>query len=129
MSKPILQLRHLEVDFRLEDETVSAVADVSLSVAPREIVGIVGESGCGKSTLAMAIIGLLGSQARVRGQIDFDGQDLAKLSEKERHALRGDQLSMIFQDPFTSLDPAYGIGEQVAETIRAHRPVTAAEAR
>ena len=129
MSDPILELRHLEVDFVMEDEIISAVADVSLSVAPREIVGIVGESGCGKSTLAMAIIGLLGGQAQVRGQIEFDGQDLVQLSEKKRHALRGDRLSMIFQDPLTSLDPAYGIGEQVAETIRAHRAVTSAEAR
>jgi peptide/nickel transport system ATP-binding protein len=129
MSDSILELQHLEVDFPIEDGLVSAVADVSLSVAPREIVGIVGESGCGKSTLAMAIIGLLGSQTLVRGRIDFDGRDLLSLSEKERHALRGDRLSMVFQDPLTSLDPTYGIGEQVAETIRAHRSVTAAEAR
>lgn len=129
MNDPILELQHVAVDFPIEDGMVSAVADVSLSVRPREIVGIVGESGCGKSTLAMAIIGLLGSRALVRGRIDFAGQDLLRLSEKERHALRGDRLSMIFQDPLTSLDPAYGIGEQVAETIRAHRSVTSAEAR
>ena len=129
MSGPVLDLRHLSVDFRLEEDDVSAVADVSFSVASREIVGIVGESGCGKSTLALAIIGLLGSQARVGGQVIFDGQDLLALSEKARHALRGDRLSMIFQDPLTSLDPAYGIGEQVAEAIRAHRSVTAAQAR
>ena len=129
MSPPILALERVEVDYLLEDDVVSAVSDVSLSVAPGEIVGIVGESGCGKSTLALAIMGLLGSRARVRGRIDFDGQDLVSLSEKQLRMLRGDRLAMVFQDPLTSLDPAYGVGEQVAEAIRAHRDVTTAEAR
>jgi oligopeptide/dipeptide ABC transporter ATP-binding protein len=98
-------------------------------VRPREILGVVGESGCGKSTLAMATMGLLGSRARVRGRIMFEGRDLVGLPEKERRKLRGDRMAMVFQDALTSLDPTYGIGEQVAEAIRAHRDVTEREAR
>jgi peptide/nickel transport system ATP-binding protein len=129
MSETVLDLQQVQVEFQLDDDSVSAVAGVTLAVAAREIVGIVGESGCGKSTLALAIIGLLGSRAQVRGRIVFDGRDLVGLPEKERRLLRGNRLSMIFQDPLTSLDPAYGIGEQVAEAIRAHRTVTQAQAR
>jgi oligopeptide/dipeptide ABC transporter ATP-binding protein len=129
MTRPILSLEHVAVDFHLEDDIVSAVADVSLSVQPREIVGIVGESGCGKSTLAMATMGLLGSQANVTGRIVFEDRDLVALAEKERRRLRGDRMAMIFQDPLTSLDPTYGVGEQVAEAIRAHRDVTKAQAK
>ena len=81
MSTPILELHHVVVDFVLADSTVSAVSDVSLAVAPGEILGIVGESGCGKSTLALAIMGLLGSRARVRGAIEFEGRDLVGLAE------------------------------------------------
>jgi len=125
----VLELERVAVDFALDGETVSAVADVSLGVSRGEIVGIVGESGCGKSTLALAIMGLLGGQARVGGRIVFEGQELLSLAENERRLLRGGRLSMIFQDPLTSLDPAYGIGEQVAEAIRAHQPLSRAQAR
>jgi oligopeptide/dipeptide ABC transporter ATP-binding protein len=125
---PVLELRNVHVDFGLEDGSVSAVSDVSLSVGRGEIVGIVGESGCGKSTLALAIMGLLGRTATVRGEMAFQGADLQGLSASERRALRGDRMSMIFQDPLTSLDPAFSIGDQVAETIRAHRPVSHDEA-
>jgi oligopeptide/dipeptide ABC transporter ATP-binding protein len=129
VDAPVLAVQHLEVDFVLAESTVSAVSDVSLSVAAGEILGIVGESGCGKSTLAMAIMGLLGSRARVRGAIEFEGRDLVGLAEKDRHALRGDRMSMVFQDPMTSLDPLYGIGSQVMETIQAHREISDDEAR
>ena len=129
MSDPILTLEHVSVDFQMQDHVVSAVSDVSLAVRPREIVGIVGESGCGKSTLAMATMGLLGSQARVRGNVVFEGRDLVALSDEERRALRGDRMAMVFQDALTSLDPTYAVGEQVAEAIRAHRDVTKAQAK
>jgi oligopeptide/dipeptide ABC transporter ATP-binding protein len=129
MSEAVLAIRDLHVDFVLDTATVSAVAGVSVSVASHEILGIVGESGCGKSTLAMAIMGLLGGRARVSGRIDFEGRELVSLAERDRRVLRGNRMSMVFQDPMTSLDPLYGIGHQVMETIQAHRDVGEEEAR
>ena len=129
MTDAVLVLSHLSVDFAVEEDRVSAVTDVSLSVARGEIFGLVGESGCGKSTLALAIMGLLPRTARVRGQIAFEGRELIGLGERELRALRGDRISMVFQDPLTSLDPTFGVGEQVAETVEAHRAVTRDQAR
>jgi oligopeptide/dipeptide ABC transporter ATP-binding protein len=126
---PVLELSHVSVDFVGQDDSVSAVCDVSLTVNQGEIFGLVGESGCGKSTLALAIMGLLPGKARVRGQVTFEGRDLIGLGQQELRALRGDRISMVFQDPMTSLDPTFGVGEQVAETIRAHRDVSRDEAR
>jgi oligopeptide/dipeptide ABC transporter ATP-binding protein len=125
----VLTLRHLSVEFALEDDRVSAVSDVSLSIARGEIFGLVGESGCGKSTLALAIMGLLPRSARVRGHISFEGRELIGLRERDLRALRGDRMSMVFQDPLTSLDPTFGVGDQVAEAIEAHRDVRHAQAR
>ncbi|MBF6605649.1 MAG: ABC transporter ATP-binding protein [Chloroflexi bacterium] len=125
----VLVLRRVGVEFRVEDDRISAVADVSLRINRGEIFGLVGESGCGKSTLALAIMGLLPSTAAVKGQITFLGRDLVGLGERELRALRGDRMSMIFQDPLTALDPTYGIGDQVAETIRAHRRTDRSGAR
>ena len=129
VTDAVLVLSHLSVDFAVEEDRVSAVTDVSLSVARGEIFGLVGESGCGKSTLALAIMGLLPRTARVRGQIAFEGRELIGLGERELRALRGDRISMVFQDPLTSLDPTFGVGEQVAETVEAHRAVTRDQAR
>ncbi len=129
MSDRVLDIQGLGVAFTVEDDVVSAVTDVSLTVDHGEIVGVVGESGCGKSTLAMAVMGLLGRTARVTGRVELLGRDLAALTPEERRQVRGDRMSMIFQDPLTSLDPAYGIGDQVAETILAHRSVSPGEAR
>ena len=125
----VLLLDRVGVEFRVEDDRISAVTDVSLRIVQGEIFGLVGESGCGKSTLALAIMGLLPSTATVTGRIAFQGRDLIGLGEKEFRALRGDRMSMVFQDPLTSLDPTYGIGDQVAETIRAHRDVGRPAAR
>ncbi len=121
----VLRLDHVFVRFG----AVSAVNDVSLEVAEGEIFALVGESGCGKTTLAMSIMGLLPASASLRGAIEFLGRDLTALDEGERAALRGDRISMVFQDPGSALDPAFSIGEQIAETIRAHRPVGAREAK
>ena len=129
MTDTILDLRHVSVDFTVDDGRVSALSDVSLEVGRSEIVGIVGESGSGKSTLALAIMGLLGGTARVSGSIAFEGRDLSAETQARRRALRGDRMSMVFQDPTTSLDPSFSVGSQVAETIRAHRPVSAVAAR
>jgi peptide/nickel transport system ATP-binding protein len=125
----LLRLEHVDVGFAAEDGRVSAVSDVSLSVSEGEIFGLVGESGCGKTTLAMALMGLLPATAHVTGSVRFQGVELVGLPPDELRRLRGDRISMIFQDPMTSLDPTFPIGEQVAETITAHRDVDKARAR
>jgi len=129
MSDAILTLEHVDVGFDTDDGTVSAVSDVSLSVAAGEIFGLVGESGCGKTTLAMATMGLLPPSATVSGSVRFQGRELVGLAPEDLRRLRGDRISMVFQDPMTSLDPAFPIGEQIAETITAHRDVQRAQAR
>ena len=103
---------------------MSAVDGVTLDLQPGRIFGLVGESGCGKSTLANAVMGLLPSQAHARGSALLDGEEVMGIPEERLRQLRGDRMSMIFQDPATSLDPTFSVGEQVAETIRAHRAVS-----
>jgi peptide/nickel transport system ATP-binding protein len=129
VTDDLLVLEHVEVGFATDDGQVSAVSDVSLSVSEGEIFGLVGESGCGKTTLAMATMGLLPASATVRGSVRFQGRDLVALPPEELRLLRGDRISMVFQDPMTSLDPAFPVGEQVAETITAHQDVDKREAR
>jgi ABC-type microcin C transport system duplicated ATPase subunit YejF len=129
VSDDLLDLEHVDVGFAIDDGQVSAVSDVSLSVARGEIFGLVGESGCGKTTLAMALMGLLPATANVSGSVRFQGMELVGLAAEEFRRLRGDRISMVFQDPMTSLDPTFPIGEQVAETITAHRDVGKARAR
>jgi oligopeptide/dipeptide ABC transporter ATP-binding protein len=121
----VLRLDHVSVLYG----RVSAVSDVSLAVDEGEIFALVGESGCGKTTLAMSIMGLLPRAAAVAGTIEFLGRDLTALGEEERAALRGDRISMVFQDPASALDPAFSVGEQIAETIRAHKRVGLREAK
>ena len=129
MSDAILTLEHVDVGFDTDDGSVSAVSDVSLSVAAGEIFGLVGESGCGKTTLAMATMGLLPVSATVSGSVRFQGRELVGLPPEDLRRLRGDRISMVFQDPMTSLDPAFPIGEQIAETITAHSDVQRSHAR
>jgi peptide/nickel transport system ATP-binding protein len=121
----VLRLREVSVRFG----PLSAVSDVTLDVAEGEIFALVGESGCGKTTLALSIMGLLPRSASLSGAIELLGRDLTTLTDDERTALRGDRVSMVFQDPGAALDPAFAVGEQVAETIRAHRRVGNREAR
>src|SRR5262245_14779235 len=127
----ILSLSNLGVSFRARDgmQPSPAVASVSLALEPGEIFGIVGESGSGKSTLANAVMGLLPASAAVRGSILLSGREIVGLGEDALRQIRGDEASMIFQDPSASLDPTWPVGDQIAETIRAHRNVSAAEAR
>ena len=125
----LLEIQHVRVGYRSGTDDVSAVSDVSLQIAEGEIFGLVGESGCGKTTLALALMGLLPGSAEVHGAIRFQGRDLAGLDDDEMRALRGDRISMVFQDPMTSLDPCFSIGSQVAETIRAHRSTDRRAAR
>ena len=125
----LLEIDHVDVDFQVRSSDVSAVSDVSLEIAEGEIFGLVGESGCGKTTLALALLGLLPISADVRGAIRFQGRDIVGLPDAQMRTLRGDRISMVFQDPMTSLDPCFSVGSQVAETIRAHRPTDRRAAR
>jgi peptide/nickel transport system ATP-binding protein len=125
----LLTLEHVDVGFSTDGGRVSAVSDVSLSVAEGEVFGLVGESGCGKTTLAMALMGLLPATATATGSVRFQGRELFAMPPEELRKLRGDRISMMFQDPMTSLDPTFPVGEQVAETITAHRDVDARGAR
>jgi len=125
----LLELRDLRVHFASAAGTVSALDGVTLDVRPGEVLGLVGESGCGKSTLANAVMGLLPPGATVEGGIAFDGADLAALDAEGHRRLRGDRMAMIVQDPLSALDPAWAIGPQIAEAIRAHRTVTRAQAK
>ena len=127
----ILTLSNVGVSFRSRAavQPAPAVASVSLALEPGEIFGIVGESGSGKSTLANAVMGLLPASAAVSGSILLNGRELVGLGDDALRQIRGDEVSMIFQDPSASLDPTWPVGDQIAETIRAHRDVSAAEAR
>ena len=129
MSTPILEFDQVTVDYLARGSVVSAVQTVSLQVRAGETFGLVGESGCGKTTLSMAVMGLLPPAARVRGEIRFRGKDLLAADDADRRRMRGNELSIVFQDPATSLDPTFGVGEQVAETLRAHRDISRRQAR
>ena len=115
-SENVLEVRDLTVGYRTPRGRVRALRNVNLDIPRGKVVGIVGESGCGKSTLLGAIIGLLDANAEVEsGSIRFDGRDLLRLPEKDMRALRGDRVSMIFQDPMTTLNPVLSIGTQMTD--------------
>ncbi len=123
MAAPLLQVKHLTTTFRTEGGVVTAVDDVSFDVAAGETLAIVGESGSGKSVTAMSILRLIPTPpGRIDGgEIIFDGQDLLRSSEREMQAVRGNRISMVFQDSMSSLNPSLAVGKQVAEPIRLHR--------
>jgi len=114
----VLSIQGLEVAFNRGGRWVPVVTGVDLAVAPGQTLGLVGESGCGKSMTGLSIMRLLPRGARVSGRILLDGVDLATLREKEMGDVRGDQVAMVFQDPMTSLDPAFKVGAQIAEVVR-----------
>ena len=116
----LLDVQNLTVDFATAQGNVRAVRDVSFNIAPREVLGLVGESGSGKSVSSLAILRLLPPQARVSGQILFDGHHVLSLDDERMRALRGAGISMIFQEPMTALNPVMRIGDQVAEAVMAH---------
>ncbi|MEW1668996.1 ATP-binding cassette domain-containing protein [Streptomyces albidoflavus] len=130
-ARPLLEIDHLSVDFRLESSVVHAVQDVSLHVHAGETLAVVGESGSGKSATALSVLRLNPSPPCVYtgGQIRFDGRDLLTLSEKELGRVRGRDIAMVFQDPMTCLDPLQRVGTQVAEVLRLHTGHSRAEAR
>jgi oligopeptide transport system ATP-binding protein len=126
---PILEIRDLSVRFATPDGDIAAVNDFSLSVRPGECIGVVGESGAGKSQSFLAVMGLLAGNATVAGSAMFEGRDLLRSSRAELDRVRGSRISMIFQDPMTSLTPHIRVGEQIAESLIAHRGVTTRAAR
>ena len=116
MSAPVLDIEGLSISYATEAGPLKALRDVDLEVAEGKIIGIVGESGCGKSTLISAIIRLLAPNAQiVQGVVNFKGSDLLGLSNEQMRALRGDEISMVFQDPMTSLNPTLTIGRQMSD--------------
>ena len=128
---PLLALRGLRTSVTAGGETFDVVRGLSLDLHPNEILCLVGESGCGKSITALSIMRLLPTPpVRVRGgYILYAGQDLLSLSSRRMRRLRSDSISMIFQDPLTSLDPVFTVGEVISEVVRAHRSVSRSEAR
>jgi len=130
MNKLLLDVRHLRVEFPTRRGTLLALDDISFSIAPGEILGVVGESGAGKSLTGAAIIGLLEPPGRIAGgEILLDGQRIDNLPYEQMRRIRGRRIGAIFQDPLTSLNPLYTIGRQLIETIQTHLPVSHEEAR
>ncbi|WP_406623112.1 ABC transporter ATP-binding protein [Acidovorax sp. SDU_ACID1] len=126
----LLEVQNLVVEFPGRRGTLRALDDVSFSIAPGEILGVVGESGAGKSLTGASIIGLLEPPGRVAsGRILLEGQRIDNLPHEQMRHIRGRRIGAIFQDPLTSLNPLYTVGQQLVETIRTHLPVSAAEAR
>jgi peptide/nickel transport system ATP-binding protein len=125
----LLEVENLQTHFRTPDGVNRAVDGVSFDVAAGETLAIVGESGCGKSVTAMSILRLIPEPpGKMAGAIRFQGRDLLKLSEAEMQAIRGNEISMIFQEPMTSLNPVLNVGRQIGETLRLHQGLSAREA-
>ena len=126
----LLEVKNLSTHFPTRNGLVRAVDDVSFHLDRGELLGLVGESGCGKSMTALSVMRLIAKPGRiVGGEILFDGKDLLKLSDAEMRQMRGDDIAMIFQDPMTSLNPVYTVGEQIAEALRLHRKLSHKQAR
>ena len=129
--KELLKVKNLETDFFSHEGTVKAVNGISFTINKGETVGIVGESGCGKSVTALSIMRLIPDPPGkiVGGEIYFEGQNLLQLNEKEMRKIRGKKISMIFQEPMTSLDPVFTIGYEIMESIQLHQGLKKEEAR
>jgi len=127
----LLEIDNLHVRFHTEEGTVHALNGINLSIGRNEVIGIIGESGCGKSVTALSVMGLLSTPPAevVRGSIRYDGQDLLELSNDEMNEIRGNDISMIYQDPMSSLNPVLEVGYQITEGLLSHRDISEAEAR
>jgi peptide/nickel transport system ATP-binding protein len=128
--QPLLQVKNLVIEFPNRHGMLRAIEDISFDIAPGEILGVVGESGAGKSLTGAAIIGLLEPPGRIAsGQIILEGQRIDQFNHEQMRHVRGKRIGAIFQDPLTSLNPLFSIGQQLTETILTHLPVSKAEAR
>ncbi len=126
----LLSVQGLSIAFRKGDSETAVTRDLSFSINPGERVGMVGESGCGKSVTGLSLLRLLPERtARIRGQILFEGQDLAQLRPRAMRRIRGRDISMIFQEPMSALDPVFTIGDQLTETLRTHHKMSRSQAR
>src|SRR5437899_9752637 len=130
MPPPLLEVSHLRVEFPGRRGRLLAIDDISFSIAPGEILGVVGESGAGKSLTGAAIIGLIDAPGRIAGgEIRLSGRRIDALPYHEMRRVRGREIGAVFQDPLTSLNPLYTIGRQLIETIRTHLDLTETAAR
>ena len=128
-DSPLLTVDQLEVSFATEDGLLRAVDGVSFDVSSGDVIAIVGESGSGKSVTAQTIMGLTRTpNAQIKGRVDFRGQDLLSIEDSELQKLRGSEIAMIFQDPMSSLNPVYKVGDQIVEAILAHEDISKGEA-
>ena len=128
---PLLEVRNLKTYFFTDRGTARAVDNVSFQISEGQTLGIVGESGCGKSVTALSVMRLIPEPPGkiMAGDIRFDGKDLLALSEKEMRAIRGNKISMIFQEPMTSLNPVFRVGDQIGEVLRLHQKLGKKECR
>jgi len=130
MAEPLLEVKDLKVSFRTEDGVVRAVDGVSFTVDQGEVLGIVGESGSGKSVSMLSVLRLINDpNMRVEGEVIYKGRDLMKLHKDEMRQVRGAEIAMIFQDPMTSLNPVYKVGDQIIEAILIHQDIGKPAAR
>ncbi|MFC7373634.1 ABC transporter ATP-binding protein [Fictibacillus iocasae] len=122
MGSPVIEVKQLHTSFMTDDGEIPVVSGIDFHINPGEVLGIVGESGCGKSVTSLSVMGLVPSpNGKVRGEILFKGENLASASEKRMRQIRGNEIAMIFQEPMTSLNPVFTIGEQLIESLRIHR--------
>ncbi len=126
---PVLEVKDLRIGFRQDGQVVPAVKGVSFTVGRGETVALVGESGSGKSVTALSTVGLLGESAQLAGSVRYEGRELVGAPEAELRRVRGNDISFIFQEPMTSLNPVHTIGAQIIEVLRRHRKLTRAAAR
>lgn len=122
-NNPILRVSNLKTHFHTEDGVVKAVDGLNFHVNPGEILGIVGESGCGKTVTSLSIIGLVVAPGKVEGEVIFNGRDLLQIPKSELSNIRGNEMAMIFQQPQTSLNPVFTVGDQIAEVLHIHRDI------
>lgn len=122
MKSPIIEVKQLRTSFQTDDGSIPVVNSIDFHVSPGEVLGVVGESGCGKSVTSLSIMGLVDARTgKVEGEILFKGDNLADASEKKMRKIRGNEIAMIFQEPMTSLNPVFTIGQQLTESLRVHR--------
>ncbi|EQF23867.1 oligopeptide/dipeptide ABC transporter, ATP-binding, C-terminal domain protein [Clostridioides difficile CD160] len=129
MNKTLVEVRDLKVYFHTDKGIVKSVNGVSFNINEGETIGIVGESGCGKSVTAMSLMKLLPTSKIEGGEIIFQGKDILKMNENELMGIRGNEISMIFQEPMTSLNPAFTVGNQIIEGIMLHQDLSKEEAK